>query len=94
MSETKFSVMRQYGTEQFSMTITMEKVPNKKEVESSLDALNLGISSQFERVQGREISEKKLLAARAIERREAVEALDKELKAENLAVQRASRNVK
>ena len=94
MSETKFSLLRQFGSEQISVTVTLDKVAGDKDVEQALEALNLSIEKQFENVQDREIHEKKLLAMRSQERKDAIETLDSSLRAENLASAKLSKHAK
>lgn len=94
MSETKFSLMRQFGSEQFSATVTVDDIASEKNVKNALGALNSALDQQFIIVNDREIHEKKILTERSAERQKALEEFDNQLRSENLTALKVSRSVK
>ncbi len=81
----KFSVLRQFGSENISFTSEIES-PNQALTEDELlkqiEQIDTVINSAFIAVNEREISEKDILAGYSERRREAVAKLDQALKLE------------
>lgn len=82
MSETKIGLVRQFGTEQFSMTVTLDKVSDATDVTNSVEALHKGVSEAFNKVLAREDIEKALLIKNSQNREEKNIALTAQLKKE------------
>lgn len=94
MTEYKISVMRNFGTEQFSMTATFSDKPSKDEADKAIDVINFSIDKQFLAVQGREISEKALVIERSKERQQVIEEHTKQLQSEADAAKKLGKLVK
>lgn len=89
--ETKISIMRQFGTEQFSITTTFDHKPSQKEIEEGVASLGLGVSAAFNKVCEREETEKNQLRANAEKRQKAMKDLEAALTAETKAAKDAER---
>jgi hypothetical protein len=82
MKETKISVLRQFGSEQFSATISFDKVLNELEMANEIDVLGKGISKAFLNVLAREENEKMILLKAAEARTQTNKNLDASIQAE------------
>lgn len=82
MKETKLSVLRQFGSEQFSATVTFDKILTKEELKDEVTGLGHGISEAFNKVLEREESEKKILALASEKRTAANKVLEDQIKKE------------
>ena len=80
--ETKFSVMRAFGSEQFSTTVTFDKVATSEEVKQGLEALNISLQGAFDAVLVREQQEKEKLLKASAAREYQQRTLDDQLKNE------------
>lgn len=82
MKETKLSVLRQFGSEQFSASVTFDTVLGKEELEKEVANLGHGVSSAFNKVLEREEEEKKTLALASKKREDQNKALEDQIKKE------------
>lgn len=94
MKETKLSVLRQFGTEQFSMAINIGDTLTAEELKEQVALLGLGITEAFLKVCEREESEKKHLASISKVRLESNQALTKQLDEEMKSATAVSNSVR
>ena len=80
--ETKLSVLRQFGSEQFSATVSFDKVLNESEMKHEVSKLGSSITEAFNKVLEREESEKKTLSNAAESRTKSNKELDQKIQAE------------
>lgn len=94
MSETKFSVMRSFGTEQFSVTTTLPDLATEEDVQKALQTFDTALTKMHAQVLSRGDEEKKFLIAASKKREELNTALNNQLKAEVRAATEASETVR
>jgi hypothetical protein len=96
-NEFKFSVLRQFGSENISFTATIQSdktMLSEAEIDQQVFQTDMLIRKAFIGVQEREISEKALLAEASERRRAEVAKLDEALKAEMKAKESAQKTMK
>jgi hypothetical protein len=86
--DIKLSVLRQFGSEQFSATITLDRLPHEDDLRSHIALLNLGITAQFDQVMARELDEKRKLTAQSAEREGVLKAHNDQVDSEMREAQR------
>ena len=74
--------MRQFGTEQFSMTISHDNVPSHEQIKEDVATLGVAISEAFDKVVEREEKEKSQLTALSAKRQAANQAMNDQIEAE------------
>ena len=85
MKETKISLLRNFGTEQFSITFNLGENPTKDAIGHAIDSANGAVFKMLQDTEARAIQEREVLANSAKARTESLEKLEKELKAETEA---------
>jgi hypothetical protein len=96
-NEFKFSLMRNFGSEQVSFTAVIhsaKEILSEKEIEAQIMQIDQVISKSFKQTQEREIQEKELLAEASHRRTEAVKKLDAALKEEMAVKKDAGKTLK
>jgi hypothetical protein len=92
--ETKFSVMRAFGSEQFSTTVSFDKVATTVEADEALKVLGHSLEGAFDAVLKREDEEKKKLIAASKSREEANKKLTEQLTNETQTVKSSEKTLK
>ena len=92
--ETKISVLRQFGSEQFSMSITHDTAPSDKQIKEAVAQLGVGITEAFDKVMAREESEKQKLTAASAQREATNKAAAAQIKAEMESATKAKQVVR
>lgn len=82
MKETKIGLVRQFGTEQFSMTITLDSLSKPEDIAGAIESLHIGVSGAFNKVLEREEVEKLQLVHASQKREQTSKALEEQIKKE------------
>lgn len=90
----KISILRQFGTEQFSMSSDLPDHATTEEIAAEVAKLGGGVSAAFIKVCEREDSEKAYLAKAAQHRTDSNKALEQAIKDEMEAAASAKRTIK
>lgn len=77
--------MRSFGTEQFSLTITLDEQSGQEEMDKAIDLANTTVFKMLKETEERSIKEREVLAASANRRASSLQLLEDELKKETEA---------
>lgn len=94
MKETKLSLLRSFGTEQFSITVTLPEFSKQQDVNDSIDMLNATVFKMMQDTEMRGIQEREVLAKSSQARASSIEKLNTELKAETESKKKLADSVK
>ena len=94
MKETKISLLRSFGTEQFSITVTLDENARPAQLYEALTNVDIAIFKMLEKTEERGIKERELLAKSAERRTASILKLEEELKAETEAKKSLGASVK
>jgi len=97
MNEFKFSALRQFGSENVSVTATIhsdKETLTNEQVQAQVDQITTVIDKSFRAAQEREFTEKELLAIASERRTAQVKKLDDALRAEMAEKQKAQQTIR
>jgi len=97
MNEFKFSALRQFGSENVSVTTTIHsdrETLTSEQIQAQVDQITTVIDKSFRAAQEREFTEKELLAIASERRTEQVKKLDDALRAEMAEKQKAQQTIR
>ena len=94
MKETKISLLRQFGTEQFSITISLDEKASQADFDKAIETVNGSVFKMLQNVENRAIQERDVLAQSAQKRTQSIENLNKELQSETEAKKKLASSVK
>jgi hypothetical protein len=89
----KLSILRQFGSEQFSITAELDKNAGTKEVSNGVTLMGHAVSEAFKKVVEREETEKLFLIEASKKRQDANKALEDQLKDEMRAANNTAQTV-